>query len=359
MVRTCAIQGGRRFSPRRGAVEARLREMSSPVSSRGCRGFRYESAKERMPHTPAATHMAGWAPVSTFTTHPASPRTMPRAWPATTTRPPARKTRTLRRKSSWSRRCAMTRSPVSDGQDAGGHRGADEQDGDAVVREQGLEGTGGINPGDAAGHVDGGSGGGEAPSVEAKMRTATQAVVGGAPAPTSDATATGPMAAIVALAVSGMATPTTRTPTMSAMIHRGASTPASRSVSCSGSPSSPSTLEAEKAATMVTPMTPNWGAASPSTRHHSLPPRGRWRRPRTRTVAISRTGIQVMRLIASDILAPTQSVRAPPDGPRVMSSGTRMPTKRNRLVQPAFRLARRGIRSARSMGWMPWRRTIT
>src|SRR6188472_3673673 len=103
--------------------------------------------------------------------------------------------------------------------------------------------------------------GGDAPSVEAKISTATAATAGATPALIRATTATGPMAAMVALAVSGMATATTTRPTRATITTSGASNEFSAAVSCSGSPIAASTLEAVKAAKMVRPMTPNFGAA--------------------------------------------------------------------------------------------------
>src|SRR6478735_3303395 len=99
--------------------------------------------------------------------------------------------------------------------------------------------------------------GGEAPSVEAKMSTAAAAIGIGTPTPARARTATGPTAAMVALAVRGMAIATT--------------------------------------------MRPNAVATLPSVDHQLLRVRGRLFRPRNSTRPIISTGIQVIRLITSDM----------------------------------------------------------
>src|SRR6478752_7415082 len=93
--------------------------------------------------------------------------------------------------------------------------------------------------------------GGEAPSVEAKMSTAAAAMGMGTPTPARARTATGPTAAMVALAVRGMAIATTMRPMAMAMIQAGACRLSSTAESCLARPRSARTLEAEKAATMV------------------------------------------------------------------------------------------------------------
>jgi hypothetical protein len=98
-----------------------------------------------------------------------------------------------------------------------------------------------------------------------------------------------------------MAMTTTMMPTTMAITHAGALRLSSMLVNCWGSLSFASTPEAENAATMVTPMTPNWGAVSPSTFHQPRVVFGRWRRPRNSTSRIITTGIHVIRLIALDI----------------------------------------------------------
>src|SRR4029453_13366487 len=110
--------------------------------------------------------------------------------------------------------------------------------------------------------------GGDAPSVEAQISTAVAAIGAGMPALTSATTATGPTAAMVALAVSGIAIRTMITEMARAVIQSGASGEAGTSASCSARPSSARTPEAENAAMMVMPMTPNDGAALASVCHH-------------------------------------------------------------------------------------------
>src|SRR6478735_1074225 len=143
--------------------------------------------------------------------------------------------------------------------------------------------------------------GGEAPSVEAKIRTAAAAIGIGTPTPARARTATGPTAAMVALAVSGMAIATTMSPMAMAMIQAGACRSASTVDSWSARPRSARTLEAENAATMVMPMTPNAGATLPSVDHQLFLLRGRLFRPKNSTRPIISTGIQVIRLTTSDM----------------------------------------------------------
>src|SRR4029453_3991994 len=138
--------------------------------------------------------------------------------------------------------------------------------------------------------------GGSAASHDENTRTATAAVSGGTPAPTSVAPPTVPTAAIVAVADSGAATAITIRPIRIASSHTGRFIWFSRLVILLGGPVAGRALAPAKANTTVIPTTPNLGAEFSRSCHQPRPPRGRRFQPRRAPVMMRTTGIQTMTL---------------------------------------------------------------